>query len=393
MSTELNKYAARTSVPGTRRITAQLNKYPDAINLTIGQPDFPTPEPVKQAGIRAIEQDLTGYSNNLGIIELREAISAFFKDRYGFYYDPETEIVVTSGSSEGLDSVLRTILNEGDEVIIPAPTYMAYEALLDLSGAKPVFLDTTDTNFVPSAERLDSLITEKTKAIIFNYPSNPTGVTLLKEVMDELAAVLAKHDIFVLSDEIYSENVFDGDHHSFAAYPELRDRLFLVHGVSKSHSMTGWRIGYVLGPADLITYVSRIHSYNCVCASLPGQYATVEALNNCRDIPAEMNIEYRKRRDYVYDRLTKMGLETVLPHGAFYIFPSIKKFGLSSNEFCERLLAEAGVATLAGSVFTKHGEGYIRISYSYAMSELEKGMDRLETFVKKLEQEATAKIK
>lgn len=391
MSTEINKYAKQTTVPGTRRIAAQLVNYPDAINLTIGQPDFPTPEAVKQAGIKAIEADQTGYSVNMGIIELREAINSFFTDKYGFSYDPETEIVVTSGSSEGLDSVLRTILNEGDEVIIPSPTYMAYTSLLDLSGAKPVFLDTSDTDFIPSAERLEALITDKTKAIIFNYPSNPTGMTLSKEDTDKLVEVLAKHDIFILADEIYSENVFVGEHHSFAAYPEIKDRLFLVHGVSKSHSMTGWRVGYVLGPAELMQYVSRIHSYNCVCASLPGQYATVEALNNCRDIPEEMNVEYKRRRDYVYDRLQKMGLETVLPNGAFYIFPSIKKFGISSEEFCDRLLAEGGVAALAGSVFTDYGEGFIRISYSYAMSELEKGMDRLEKFVEKIEQEVSAK--
>lgn len=392
MSLELNRRAKNVKVPGTRQLSNLLANDIDAVNLTIGQPDFPTPERVQQAGIRAIQENKTSYSHNFGIIEARRAIASFFQDKYNVEYDPETEILITSGSSEGLDSVFRTILDEGDEVVIPAPAYMNYQAPIELNGAKAVFFDTSDTGFLPTAEKLEEMINENTKAVLFNYPTNPTGVTIPKEVMDELVEVLVKHDVYIVSDEIYSENVFGMEHHTFAAYPEIRDRLFLIHGLSKSHSMTGWRIGYVLAPAELLAYVSRIHAYNCVCANIPGQYAAVEALTNCREASEEMNKEYIKRRDFLYKALTEMGIESVLPNGAFYIFPSIKKFGMSSQEFTMRLLEEGGVAVLPGNNFTEYGEGFIRISYSYAMPELEKGMEKLKAFVEKLEKEASVEV-
>src|SRR5699024_994020 len=248
---KINHRVKDIAVPGIRVFANRVAKYEDGINLTIGEPDFPTPESVKQAGKDAISNNLTGYSHNAGLFELRESVAAFFKDTYGFRYDPETEIVITVGVSEGIDAVLRTILAEGDEVIIPAPIYSAYEPIVHLLGAKVVYLDTSKTGFLPDPNELERLITEKTNAIDLNYPSNPTGVTIPKERMDQLAGVLAKHDIFIVSDEIYSENTFAEKHHSFAAYPELKEKLFLLHGLSKSHAMTGWRIGYVLGPGKV----------------------------------------------------------------------------------------------------------------------------------------------
>ncbi|KAB2332173.1 aminotransferase class I/II-fold pyridoxal phosphate-dependent enzyme [Cytobacillus depressus] len=392
MPLSINLRAKELEVPGIRQFANQLIHFPDAVNLTIGQPDFPTPDAIKDAGIRAIKSNQTGYSHNAGLLELRQAAASFFEDTYGFSYDPETEIIVTNGASEGIDSVFRTILEEGDEVIIPAPIYSGYEPIIELCGAKVVYFNTSDTGFLPSPERLKAMITPKTKAILMNYPSNPIGITLESDLMDSLVSILENEEIYILSDEIYSENTFVGKHRSFASYPQLRNRLFLIHGLSKSHSMTGWRIGFVFGPEKLMHHVLNVHLYNSICASLPSQYAGIEALTACRDVPAKMNIVYIKRRDYVFDRLTTMGLDVVKPNGAFYIFPSIKKFGMPSYEFATKLLHEGGVAVVPGSTFTEHGEGYIRISYAYAMPMLEKGMDRLEQFIASLKKRPDHKV-
>ncbi|WGG46514.1 aminotransferase class I/II-fold pyridoxal phosphate-dependent enzyme [Rossellomorea sp. DA94] len=381
MSTTINARARGLVIPGIRQFSNQLAFYPNAVNLTVGQPDFPTPPSVKEAGIRAIVSDQTGYSHNAGLPELRRAIRDFFADQYGLDYNPETEIIVTNGASEAIDSVFRTILEEGDEVILPAPLYSGYEPIITMCGAKVIYLDTSITQFRPSPERLESLITDKTKAVLFNYPSNPTGVTLSREEMDELAMVMKRHDVFIISDEIYSENAFEDSHHSFAAYEYLKDRLFLIHGLSKSHSMTGWRIGFVLGPESIMDHVVKVHIYNVVCASVPGQYAAIEALTNNRHVPSEMNIAYKKRRDFVCKRLVEMGFDVVVPKGAFYIFPSIKHLNLSSMEFATRLLEEGGVAVVPGSAFTHLGEGYIRISFAYSMEVLEKGLCRIENWI------------
>ncbi|SDJ10470.1 aminotransferase class I/II-fold pyridoxal phosphate-dependent enzyme [Salimicrobium halophilum] len=389
MALKLNKHAVTLEVPGIRQFANQLKDYQEAINLTIGQPDFPTPPAVKDAGMKAIIENETAYSHNAGLLSLREAVHRFFKEEYNLTYDPDSEIVITNGASEALDSVFRSILEEGDEVIITAPAYSAYEALVELAGAKAVYLDTTDTEFLPTKEKLESLITSKTKAVLFNYPSNPTGVTIPKPRMDELVEVLEKKEIYIVSDEIYSENTFSGRHHTFAAYPELRDRTFLIHGLSKSHSMTGWRVGFVLSDAPLMKVVLNVHLYNSICVALPSQYGAIEALTGSRDVPKEMNHAYIARRDFVYKRLTEMGLPTVKPNGAFYIFPSIEEFGLSSFEFCDRLLKEGGVACVPGSAFSKYGEGFFRISYAYSMPVLEEGLARLEAFLKQLKKEVS----
>lgn len=382
MALNINPRAKALEVPGIRQFSNQLVNYPNAVNLTIGQPDFPTPPSVKEAGIRAIEQNLTGYSHNAGMLELRVAVNTFFSNKYGFSYNPESEIVITNGASEAIDSIFRTILEEGDEVILPAPIYSGYVPVIEMCGAKVVYLDTTKTGFQPSAKELEALITEKTKAILFNNPSNPTGVVIEKDTMDELVNMLKEKEVFILTDEIYSENTFSGPHHSFAAYPELREKLFYIHGVSKSHSMTGWRVGFLMGPEVIMKQVMLVHAYNSICASLPAQYASIEALTNAKDTPSEMNVEYVNRRDYVYDRLLEIGFSVEKPNGAFYIFPSIEKFGMNSFDFATKLLHEGGVAVVPGSTFTPMGEGYIRISYAYSMEVLEEGLNRIEQFIK-----------
>ncbi len=384
MINKINERVKDINVPGIRVFANQVAQYSDGINLTIGEPDFHTPDNVKKAGIEAIQQNKTGYSHNAGLFELREAVSNFFADRYSLTYDPETEIIITNGASGGIDSILRTILTEGDEVILTAPIYSGYDPIIHLCGAKAVYLDTTETEFIPDPSKLEELINDRTKAVIFNYPSNPTGMTLSKEQMDDIVSVLKKHEIFVISDEIYSENTFGKKHVSFASYEEIRHKLFLVHGVSKSHAMTGWRVGFVLSPKELMLEVLKVNLSNSICASLPSQYAAIEALNNSRDNPEEMNKSYVERRDYVNDRLVELGFQIKKPTGAFYLFPSIEHTGLTSYEFATQLLEQEHVAVVPGSAFTTFGEGYIRISYANSMENLEKAMDRIEKFMENL---------
>lgn len=372
-------------VPGIRIFANEVAKFEDGVNFTIGEPDFPTPDSVKMAGISAIIQNKTGYSHNAGLLELRQEVSNFFNDTYDFYYNPENEIVITTGASEAIDAVFRTILLPGDEVIVPAPIYSGYEPLIHLAGAKQVLLDTTQTNFAPTAESIQACITPQTKAILLNFPSNPTGMTIPKSEMDAIVELLKEHEIFIISDEIYSENTFNKKHLSFGSYPEIRKQLFILHGVSKSHAMTGWRIGYVLGDAPLMAHVLKAHLFNSICAALPSQYAAIEALRNNRHTPEVMNAAYIERRNYVFDRLQQMGFKMDIPHGAFYIFPSIAHTGMKSWDFATKLLEEKHVAVVPGSAFSIYGEGYIRISYANSMQQLKEGLDRLEEFLQSLE--------
>lgn len=382
MTRLVNDIAKTLEIPGIRVFANKVSSYSDGINLTIGQPDFPTPENVRSAAIEAIKEGKTGYSHNAGLMKLRESISHFFADSYGFRYDPAEEIVVTNGASEGLDSVLRTIIRKGDEIILPSPSYSGYEPLIRLSGGVPVYIDVSDSQFKVTPEKLNEAITDKTKAIIFNYPSNPTGISLSQQETAALVDVMMDEDFFIISDEIYSENTFDGEHISFGSFREIRDRLFLIHGLSKSHAMTGWRLGYVLGPADLIRYVLRVHLNNSICASLPSQYAAIEALENTRSFPHEMNETYKLRRDFIHGRLSDMGINCDTPTGAFYIFPNVSHTGLDDLEFATRLLEEEHVAVVPGSTFSNEGAGFIRISYANSMGNLEEGMDRMQRFMK-----------
>ncbi|GAA0379658.1 aminotransferase A [Bacillus horti] len=380
----INPLVKDIEISGIRKFFTLVSNYPDAIQLTIGQPDFPTPEPIKEAGKLAIDQNRTTYTPNAGLPELRRAASDFLQQKYGLQYDPNTEVITTVGASQAIDITLRTILEPGVEVILPGPVYPGYEPIIKLCGAIPVYVDTTDTDFKLTPERLAAKISDKTRCVILPYPSNPTGCVLSADEIKGLAEVLSKHEIFVISDEIYSELVYGQQHHSIALLPKLREKAIVINGLSKSHSMTGWRLGFAFAPAYLAKEMLKVHQYNVSCANSITQYAAIEALTNGKDDAHEMREVYEERLAYVHERLVNMGIDVVKPQGAFYLFPSIQKFGLSSNEFALQLLEQEGLAVVPGDAFSSYGEGYIRLSYAYGMDVLEDGCNRLERFVKKL---------
>ncbi|MCA1319181.1 aminotransferase A [Bacillus tianshenii] len=378
----INENVRNIEISGIRKFFNLVAKYDDVLSLTIGQPDFPTPMHVKNAAIHAIESNYTSYTHNAGILELRKAACSFVSEKYGQTYNPETEVIVTVGASQGIDIALRTILEPGTEVILPGPVYPGYEPIIKLCGATSVHVDTTITEFKLTADLLTEHITEKTRCIILPYPSNPTGVTLPKDELVRIAELLKEKDIFVLSDEIYSELVFDKEHFSISTIEGMRDKTIVINGVSKSHSMTGWRIGLVFGPEYLMKQMLKVHQYNVSCTSSISQYAALEALTNGKDDALEMKVQYQDRMEYVYQRLLSMGLDVVKPSGAFYLFPSIEKYNMPSFDFALKMVEEAGVAVVPGSAFSPLGEGYVRLSYAYTMESLEKAMDRMEKFLK-----------
>ncbi len=380
----LNPRVKNIEISGIRRFSNLVSQYPGAISFTIGQPDFPTPEHVRAAGIRAVEENRSKYTHNAGLLELRRAASNFVSNRYGLEYNPEDEIITTIGASEAIDIAFRTILTEGAEVILPGPVYPGYESVARLCGAKVLFVDTTKSGFKLTAQLLKLYITPRTRCIVLPYPSNPTGCVLTKEELGGIAELLRDKDIFVVADEIYSELIFDGHHQSIASYPWMREKTIVINGLSKSHSMTGWRIGFTFAPREITRHMLKVHQYNVTCATSVAQYAALEALNCGQDDARPMRDEYRWRRDYVFQRLTAMGMDVVKPEGAFYIFPSIQKFGLSSLDFATRLLKEGGVAVVPGDAFSRFGEGYIRISYACSRKELKEGCDRMEEFLQNL---------
>ncbi|MCI0130957.1 aminotransferase class I/II-fold pyridoxal phosphate-dependent enzyme [Vagococcus sp. CY53-2] len=381
--TRFNTRATNLEVPGTRKFSNQVKQYDDGVDLTLGQSGFETPEYIREAMIEAINQNKLRYTHNRGLIELREAISQYNRKRFNVTYDAETEIIVTNGGSEAIDSVLRTILEDGDEVIIPCPTYLAYEPITKLQGAKTVLVDTTKTNFVLTKEALVDAITPKTKAIIFNYPTNPTGMIPSLEQMKELVDVLKETDIFILTDEIYSDNVYGGEFHSFMEFSEVRNQLFVINGLSKSHAITGGRIGYILAPPLATEHVTKVHLYNSVCVATPSQYGATAAFTDATGpvILSKMNEAYKERRDFVYKRLKEMGLSVESPKGAFYIFPDISEYNNDSFEFATELLEAEHLAVVPGKTFSIYGEGHIRLSFACTMEELVDGCKRLERFL------------
>jgi len=380
----LNQNVKDLRISGIRKILNQVMENPDIINLTFGQPDFPTPGYIKEAGKQALDDDQTSYTTNAGIPELRQAASDYLQELYGLSYRPEDEILVTAGASEGIDIVLRTILTPGSEVLMPAPIYSGYEPVVRLCGGEPVFIDTSQQDFKITADLIEPYITDKTRCIILSSPSNPTGTVLTKEEIHEIADLLKEKDIFVLSDEVYSEITFDGKEHiSIASVPGMKEKTIVINALSKSHAMTGWRLGFTFAPSYITEELLKVHSFAAVCANSITQVAAVEALNRGMQTEEvlEMMTSYKKRRDYMYKRLTNMGLKVVKPEGAFYIFPEIPDAGLTSVEFVERMIAEAKVAAIPGTAFSPYGEGFIRISYAQSIPELETAMDRLEGFL------------
>ncbi|RST70878.1 aminotransferase A [Siminovitchia acidinfaciens] len=380
----LNEKIKNIEIPTLRKFFNMLADYPEVVNLTVGLPDFLTPAHIKEAGKEAIDKNMTTYSNHAGMLELRQAASQFGKVKYGLDYDPKNEVVITNGASEALDISFRTILKEGSEVLLPAPVYPGYEALITMSGGVPVFMDTTPYDFKVTPELIEKHLTDKTRCLVLTNPSNPTGVLLDENELADIAALLKDKDIFVISDEIYSELTYDKQFTSFAVLPGMREKTIVINGLSKSHAMTGWRIGFTYAPAYLTEHMLKVHYFNTVCTSTISQYAAIRALTKGIDDAIEMRNEYEKRKDYTYKRLNDMGLETVYPEGAFYIFPSIKDLNMKSFDFAKRMIEEAQVGVVPGSAFSPIGEGYVRISYAYSMEHLEQGLDRMEKFIKKI---------
>ncbi|NLO89607.1 MAG: aminotransferase class I/II-fold pyridoxal phosphate-dependent enzyme [Clostridia bacterium] len=355
------------------------------ISLGVGEPDFVTPWHIREACFYSLEQGYTMYTSNWGLPELRKEISKFLYERYGLGYNPENEIVVTVGASEAVDLALRTIIMPGDEVIIPEPTYVSYKPCAVLAGAEPVTVQTSYENeFKLKEEDLNEKINSRTKALILCYPNNPTGAIMEKEDLEGIARIAVQNDLIVISDEIYSELTYKGSHVSIASFPGMRERTIVINGFSKAWAMTGWRIGFAAGPRDIIEEMVKIHQYTILCAPVMGQMAALEALKNGSEEVEKMVTQYNQRRRFVVSKLREMGLECFEPKGAFYVFPSIKSTGMSSEEFAEELLKKEKVAVVPGSAFGRSGEGHIRISYAASLKNLTKALDRMANFLDSL---------
>ncbi|WAA11122.1 aminotransferase A [Fervidibacillus albus] len=377
MERRVNEHVKGIQISGIRHFFQMIQSEEDVISLTIGQPDFPTPDHVKEAAKRAIDSNVTAYTENAGMLPLRKAAADFLSKKYGIQYRPESEIIVTIGATQAIDITLRTILRPGDEVLLPGPVFPGYEPLIRLAGAVPVYMDTRDSNFKVTAEMIQNHLTDKTRCLILPYPSNPTGLTFSKSELERIANILRGKDIFVLADEIYSELTYDTEHTSIARY--LFDQTIVINGLSKSHSMTGWRIGFTFAPEWIAQEMLKVHQYNITCASSVSQMAALEALTVGIDDALEMRKEYQKRRDYVYNRLIDIGFETVMPNGAFYFFVKIpESFNGNAFDYCLMLVKKYRVSVVPGSAFSKYGEGYFRLSFAQSMEQLKEGLDRLE---------------
>jgi aminotransferase len=356
----------------------------DVISLGIGEPDFTTPQPIIDAGIRSLNEGETHYTSNYGIVELRHAIAAHLNDLYGVQYEPANEIVVTVGVSEALYLTFTALLNPGDEVIIPTPCFVSYQAEVALAGGKPVEIYTNmEDDFQPDPALIEKAITPNTKAILLGYPNNPTGAVASRETLQKIADIAAKHDLIVISDEIYDRLVYEHEHVCFPALPGMRERTLLLGGFSKDYAMTGWRIGYAAGPVSLINGLVRVHQYSVMSAPTISQYAALTALKEGEPFIAAMHAEYNRRRKLIYEGLNGLGLPTFEPHGAFYVFPSIHNTGLDDKVFAERLLLEEKVAVIPGSSFGEAGSGFVRCSYATNYELIEKALERIERFLKR----------
>lgn len=368
---------------GIRKFFDILSTMKDVISLTVGEPDFKTPWHIRVAGIESLENGRTHYTSNSGTMELREEIAAYLSRRMHVSYDPAKEVIVTVGGSEAIDLTMRALINPGDEVIIPQPAFVCYGPIASLAGGVPVYINTQEKNrFKLTAEELRAAITPKTKLLVLPYPNNPTGAIMEKDELEEIARVLGDTNIMVLSDEIYAELTYGKDHVSLASLPGMRERTVIASGFSKAYAMTGWRLGYIAAPCEVAVQMLKIHQYAIMCSPTTSQYAAVEALRNGQNDVEEMRAEYNRRRRYIVAGLRSIGIDCFEPEGAFYVFPYIGKFGMSSDEFCEKLLQDCGVAIVPGSAFGACGEGFARISYAYSVEHIAKAIDRLEKFTR-----------
>lgn len=382
----LNRKITEIKPSGIRKFFDIAEQMKDVISLGVGEPDFQTPWHIRSEAIRSLEKGRTRYTSNSGLLQMREEISALTSRKYGVEYDPSSEILVSVGGSEAIDMVIRAIVEPGDEVIIPQPSYVCYEPITVLAGGTPVIIETKAENeFKVTPEELKNAITSRTKLLILPYPCNPTGAIMEREDLEAIAKVLRGTDILILSDEIYSELTFGKEKHvTIASIDGMRERTVVVNGFSKAYSMTGWRLGYAMGPEEIIKQVTKIHQYAIMCAPTTSQYAAIEALKNGDDDIVSMREEYDMRRRVIVDGFNKLGLTCREPLGAFYAFPSVESTGLSSEEFCEKLLYSKGVAIVPGTAFGRGGEGFVRASYCYSIEHIQTALERIGEFLKEL---------
>ena len=370
---------------GIRKFFDLLGDRKDVISLTVGEPDFMTPYHIREAGIESLEKGRTFYTSNNGILELRREICNYLNRRFGLAYEPKSEVIVTVGGSEAIDLTVRALIEPGDEAIIPVPSFVCYGPIVELAHGKPVFIETKEEdNFKLRPEALRAAITPKTKLLILPYPNNPTGAVMTKDELGEIAQILEGTNIMVLSDEIYGELTYGRRHTAFATVGNMWERTITVSGFSKAYAMTGWRLGYLCAPKELVTQMHKIHQYAIMCAPTTSQLAAIEALKHGDPDIEMMANEYNRRRKYILDGLRKMGIDTFEAEGAFYVFPRIGKFGLSSDDFCQKLLDEKGVAIVPGNAFGDCGEGYARISYAYSVEHITEALKRMREFIKTL---------
>ncbi len=373
---------------GIRKFFDVVNEMDDAISLGVGEPDFDTPWHIREEGIYSLEKGRTFYTSNAGLKELKVEICNYLKRRYDVLYDPDGEVMVTVGGSEAIDIALRAMLEPGDEVLIPQPSYVSYVPCTVLANGTPVIIELEEKDeFRLTPEKLLEKITPKTKILIMPFPNNPTGAIMEREDLEKIAKIVEEKDLFVISDEIYSELTYKGHHVTIASLPGMKERTVLINGFSKSYAMTGWRLGYAAAPKEILQQMLKIHQFAIMCAPTTSQYAAVSALRNGDGDVETMREAYAQRRRYLVHALREMGLECFEPYGAFYVFPSIKKFGMSSDEFATRLLREEKVAVVPGTAFGDCGEGYLRLSYAYSLESLKVALDRIRNFVERLEKE------
>lgn len=385
MTKEISQTVKALKKSGIRKFFDIASEMKDVISLGVGEPDFETPWHIREEGIYSLERSKTFYTSNSGLKDLRQEISNYIKRTQNVEYDPMSEIVVTVGGSEAIDIALRAMVNPTDEVIIPQPSYVSYEPCAILAGAKPIIIDLKpENNFRLTADELLSAITEKTKALILPYPNNPTGAILENDDLEKIAKVCVEKDIYVLSDEIYSELTYKNKHISIVTKPGMKERTVLINGFSKAYSMTGWRLGYACAPKHVLEQMLKIHQFAIMCAPTTSQYSAVEALKNGDEDIKLMRESYNQRRRFLVNAFREMGLECFEPFGAFYVFPCIKEFGMTSEEFALKFLEEERVVVIPGDAFGKSGEGFVRISYAYSIEKLKIAMERLKRFVENL---------
>ena len=373
---------------GIRKFFDLVSEMKDAISLGVGEPDFDTPWHIRDEGIYSLERGRTFYTSNAGLKELKEEIANYLRRRVHVDYDDRHEVLVTVGGSEAIDMAMRVMLNPGEEVLIPQPSYVSYEPCTIMAGGKPVIIELKAENeFRLTPEELLEHITDKTKLLVLPFPNNPTGAIMEQKDLEAIAKVIIEKDLYVLSDEIYSELTYKEDHVSIASIPGMQERTILINGFSKAYAMTGWRLGYACGPRKIIEQMTKLHQYAIMCAPTTSQYAAVEALRNGDDDVAMMREAYNQRRRYLVNAFKEMGLECFEPYGAFYIFPCIKEFGMTSEEFASRFLMEEKVAVVPGTAFGDCGEGFLRISYAYSLENLKEALGRMQKFIDRLREE------